>query len=353
MKKYLSEKSKPLVESVLKTTDLYHITEYPWEASLQDVAGNSFDIVRSTYIMGKEGLINATTRYKDTFSRMMEFATAGDHAHSLRQKINIVNEMVECNFESNLPVHISIAPLTSEQRKINLLDLDNHKNFRFIVHPGQTRCQASVFCKTPLKNVLLYIKKEYKEQCQLELTPHCTKIETEEQLLNIYRPDSSTTEDVMYDFWLPGQGDGLKKHRPNKTPILKCNQIFDEAENSYHNSNFYTERSFMSMRNFIEILLNNTFNIYTPKGQYYKMSSIHLKNRNDLQFGINKFNLYFGIDEHRECDWGQTLSEGFGLRNGYNPLQDLPKTEYKLYEKFSNFFDQFKENWREYAPTEE
>jgi hypothetical protein len=85
--------------------------------------------------------------------------------------MNIVNEMLECGFNSNLPVHISISPRTTRDDvpestiwpKINTLNLndDSVKDWKFIIHPGQTRAQASVFTRTNLQNTFHFAMNIY------------------------------------------------------------------------------------------------------------------------------------------------------------------------------------------------
>ena len=341
IKKVLSKTSVKRINKVLSQTDLYHFTEYPWQASLQDVWGHSLHDTRSAFMVGKYGFFGSLVKYKSALGRSLEYSMFGDYPHSLRQKINIVNEMVECNFKSNLPVHISVTPtkqigafllenIGDKNRELDLYKVDNHLNFQFVVHPGQTRCQASVFAKTPLRNVLLYIPKE----SNIVVKTKGTKITEIDQLLEVYQPDKEVTNKTLeYDFDMPGQSDGLKYH--NKQPILKCNQIKDSEGNSYHFSNFYTERSFVSIRDFCKIFWNGTgYNIYTPEVTITQ--KLQEKNRKELLGGNDKLLDILQYFENKPPQPGSELPLSLSKPN--NPILNLSDEESLILTQLSNFY---------------
>ena len=110
MNRALKKESIPIVKKVLDEVDVYHFTNFPWQASLQDVRGHNDKILRQAFTIGKYGIMSDLVNYKTSFQRAIEYSLYGDYAQTLRQKLNIINEMVDCNFKSYLPVHISVKP---------------------------------------------------------------------------------------------------------------------------------------------------------------------------------------------------------------------------------------------------
>ena len=76
---------------------------------------------------------------------------------------------------------------------LNLND-DSINNHSFIIHPGQTRAQGSVFTRTNLKNALIYVNKKHNVDVKMNSSNYITKIESIEQLLKVYRPSSKVTK---------------------------------------------------------------------------------------------------------------------------------------------------------------
>ncbi len=338
MNRALKKSSIPVVRKVLDEVDIYHFTDFPWQASLQDVRGHDAKILRQAFTIGKYGIMSSLVNYKTSFQRAIEYSLYGDYAQSLRQKLNIINEMLECNFKSNLPVHISVAPREvkfgqkyTDSKELDLYKLDNHKYFRFISHPGQTRCQASVFTKTPLKNVLLYIPKKYSEECILKENVNFEKINSIEQLLKAYTPNKVIKGTYQYDFKMPKLKDGVKKHID--IPILKCNQIIDSKNTSYHHSKFYVEKSFISIRNFSEIFWNNKFRVYTTS--IPDTDKIQTENRKELFNGTSTLGMDLQFYENKETQRG--LSLNIDLTKINSPLLDLPYKEYQELNSYAKF----------------
>ena len=48
MNRALKKESIPIVKKVLDEVDVYHFTNFPWQASLQDVRGHNDKILRPT-----------------------------------------------------------------------------------------------------------------------------------------------------------------------------------------------------------------------------------------------------------------------------------------------------------------
>ena len=330
MNRVIKKESIPVVQKVLDEIDLYHFTDFPWQASMQDVRGHNDKILRQAFTIGKYGIMSDLVSYKTSFQRAIEYSLYADYAQSLRQKLNIINEMLDCNFESYLPVHISVKPNFKGEQILDLYNINNYKNYRFIAHPGQTRCQASVFTKTPLKNVLLYIPKKYYNQCKLKESKNFKKINSIEELLQVYNPNKDINGTYQYDFYMPSMPDGLKRH--DNIPILKCNQIKDSKGNSYHNSKYYVENSFISMRNFSEIFWNNKFIIYTTSLEL--TDKFQNKNRKELYNGTINLGHDLQLFENKRVQKGYSLN--IDLSKPESPFLNLPYKEYQELKSYAN-----------------
>ena len=276
----IDETSKKLVERVLKDNDVYHISSFPISAAVQDANCVDKDATCLSYqwLYDTTGFFSHIKNYDSFIKRLAEFKHTGDYLFSLRQRMNIVQEMIECNLDSNLPVHISVNVNHKHYSKTRTLDLCNVENYiyDFIAHPGQTRLQSSVFLRDPLKNVLLYVNKDHRKYFKLKKYDFINKITDIEQLLKHYRLSSKLAtkkiSDAEIDFYMPGNAsdiiNGLKLHRKTKTFILKANNIkplrsFKDNNDDYHASTSYLPQTFISMNSFSKIFFNNNFKIYT------------------------------------------------------------------------------------------
>jgi hypothetical protein len=278
-----SEESKKIMEYVLKESDIYHITELPvsFAALDADCQKNDPGFLSFQWLYDKLGFFHGIFAYNSFIKRVLEFQQYGDYLKSLRQRFNITHEMINCNLNSNLPVHISVSQKKDSPEEIEL-DLNStlDSEFAVIIHPGQTRAQGSVFLRDPLKNVILYINKEHK--IKLKKYSFIKKIETIEDLLPIYRADNtlSNNKTATIDFYMPGRGDikeinkGLKKHIQNDTHILKANGIYSEDDKnekiSLHSSTLYLPKTFTTMNSFSRIFFNNDINLYTDNKEEAK-----------------------------------------------------------------------------------
>ena len=130
---------------------------------------------------------------------------------------------------------------------LNLND-DSINNHSFIIHPGQTRAQGSVFTRTNLKNALIYVNKKHNVDVKMNSSNYITKIESIEQLLKVYRPSSKVTKNnKVATFSTPNVSGadydrGFKTHKEHDITILKCFDIKEskallgEPTRSYHSS---------------------------------------------------------------------------------------------------------------------
>jgi hypothetical protein len=258
------------INKLFNESDVYHISSFPWEVSDREVTLNSShpNTLRKNWMHDKLGFYNSIISYSTLFKRINEYFELGDYCKTLRQRMNITQELFECNFKSNLPVHISYAPHESNT-KMNLWDKSTFDNGHFIIHPGQTRAQGSVFTRTNLKNVLFYVNKKHSNSVHIPTDRPITKIENVKQLLEYYTPlDEIPMEHYIYSFremTSPSNNNGLKEHGATDTRILKCWDIRNILTNreSHHASTKYVQKSLETMNGFYTIYSNNTYNVYS------------------------------------------------------------------------------------------
>lgn len=266
------------IENLLKRTSIYHLDIFPLSAALRDVgvlAGEERKGLSAKWLYDYTGVYHTLDKYSTFPMRVAELEYYGDFLNSLRQRLNITHELINCDLKTNLPVHVSMeTKKAGEKLNIDLFSSSSCFKAAFIIHPGQTRAQGSVFLQDELKNVLLYVDKRH--DITVVDHPSIVKIETPEQLLKYYKPTDkyynkvSEDEDYIADFWMPGFSDGYKFHKSNiddkDTKIAKCNRLYKagirEPEPA-HSSAWYIDRSFITSNKFFNIFFNSPFNIYT------------------------------------------------------------------------------------------
>lgn len=272
----IDEPSLTLIREILQEQDIYRITEFPLEALPRDIGvyDNNIDELRFQWVYDTFGFKTTIDNYNTFPKRVSEITYHGDYLKTLRQRVNIIHELIECNLDTNLPVHISIGLReNSTDNVVDLNNLESNSKFSFVFHPGQTRAQGSAFLKDELKNILLYVNKKIK--LEIKCSSGIEKIETPEQLLSSYRPAKNRigyvpNAGLVYNFLLPNNQRNLKYHKPNDCYILKCNSIYPinllsgiNATQSLHSSLDYIGKSFVSMNNYCKILYSNDLNVYT------------------------------------------------------------------------------------------
>ena len=127
-----SEESKKIMEYILKESDIYHITKLPVSFAALDATCQKSDpgFLSFQWLYDRLGFFNGMVGYNSFTKRVLEFQQYGDYLKSLRQRFNITHEMINCNLNSNLPVHISVSKRKNISEKIELdLDLETDKNF--------------------------------------------------------------------------------------------------------------------------------------------------------------------------------------------------------------------------------
>ena len=305
---FVSEYDKSKIAEILSKQDIYYITSLPWEVAARDVVREQ-DLnkltLRNKWMYDNNGFYKSLDSYSNAFKRIDEYLERGDAPFTLRQRINIIHELLDCDFDTNLPLHVSFEPNDKSycNTTINLND-DSIDNYEFIIHPGQTRAQGSVFTRTNLENVLIYVKKEHNVDVKMNISNYITKIESLEQLLKVYKPNSEVDRDVLsISFSTPqtkgiDYDEGFKKHHQHDITILKAFQMHklkdlisesSDANESVHSSNHYTYKSLKSINNFYKLLSNNRFNIYSNNSDW-------LGNKNKS----NQANLYHKKIENNE-----------------------------------------------------
>jgi hypothetical protein len=277
-----TKKSLELIDVALEVSDIYSIDDFNYNIAAHDVGtvhDNRIDELRTKWMFSKTGLYNGIVDNKYAMARIFEFLFNGDFNKSLRQRLNIVQEMFKVNFKSNVPVHISLGPKFFDKRYEEfILDFDNPStfdNFNVIIHPGQTRAQASVFCKRNLDNVLLYIPKVYKNLIKIKNFPKHIKITGEKELTKCYSTFVDKQEDRIIDLKFRGHGDDIEKnlkyhkqrvvgypHRYHSIYILKACAI-KVQDKEEHPSHYYLEQSFTSFNKFCQIFHRNEYTLYT------------------------------------------------------------------------------------------
>lgn len=273
--KKLTEESKVLLNKALETIDVYHISSlHPnvirYEVSLSK-HNYTLNALRYNYLLNNIGLLSTINNFFSYTRRLFEFFSNGNFANTLRQRINITHTLVECNGKTAVPVHISIGI----RKNTGVLDLDNFdpEAYYTVTHPGYTRASGSVFLNIPLKNVLIYIKKEHR--VKFIDKPYLRKINTAEDLLPYYNSltHEEDSEDFYLDFQMPvweerrDYRNNLKIHPPTDTSIFKLKRFSNldnrEKVKTIHPMDVYLENTFKSFDKFCKILFSAPIKLYT------------------------------------------------------------------------------------------
>ena len=241
----LTNESLKIINDNLKRNYLFHINSFPIESALQDGGCLEKEIasLSGQWLYDRHGFFSTFENYNTFHKRLTEFTDHGDYLKTLRQRINIIHEMIKCDMNSNLPVHISVMNRTSKKATLDLKDIKSLNNFSFIAHPGQTRLQGSIFLRDPLKNVILYISKKNMQTIDIKKDSFITPILSADELVKFYRvfnPDKNKFP--VYDFKMPYLDKNMKYHAEHDTYILKVNNIQDKKtsgrKTSFHASIF-------------------------------------------------------------------------------------------------------------------
>ena len=345
----LSKKSLPLVDYMFDNYEIYHISELPIDLALRDGGCLDQDPVSlsAQWLYDRTGFYNSINEYNNTLKRTVEFTYHGDYLKTLRQRMNIVHELIKCNLNTNLPVHISCKPKKDQYIDLDLKDKNSLQQLNFIAHPGQTRIQGSIFLRDSLKNVLLYIKKDYSKYVNLKNYKFIKKIKTVEDLLKNYKPSVKITNDnLYYDFFMPGNDNGLKYHKATDSHILKVSNMYSTSNRKLHSSTYYLPGTFISMHNFCSILFNNRVNLYT--NNINEAKKLVRNGENKILLNITSQEKLGHFKRSGKYD-KLTFSWGFEEDNNYNDTieannqyfyQHLSEPDYKFISNFNKFLDE-------------
>lgn len=325
--------SRSLIESVMEKTAIFTLDEFPLTAAYLDSGTgdkNQSLRLRAKWLYDKYGFYTNASSYSTFPKRIFEYFHHGDFINTTRQRLNIIHEMMDCNFDTSTPVHISIGPSTSNDRPgnnvLDLNDVEKLKDFKVIAHPGQTRLQASIMLSQPLTRFLIYINKDFLNEISLS-TAGLREISNIDELIKHYRIrdnryDINEINRAVFNFHLPYLDDEheipVKYHKLNETYILKLNEInvYDKEDklDAGHPSLYYLTDSFLTTDNYFRILTNNTLNIYTEDVSQIKQNNFNnvLRLRavysNSDKLDTSVFDYLSGYREY-----GQTFNENYSL----------------------------------------
>ena len=166
----LKDSNKNTAKKVFEEVYVYHCSSFDPKFVTLESKESFADIQDSTrwkFLFGNYGLVANINNFSNWFFRLSEFMVNQNDPQTLRHKVNIVDLLVSKDMKSNIPVGVSLKPQGgwTDSRLISLDELySNKKEYLGIVFPGHTRVVGSVFLNQPLKNVMIYIKKEHNIQ---------------------------------------------------------------------------------------------------------------------------------------------------------------------------------------------
>tara|TARA_E500000318_G_scaffold111983_1_gene133106 strand:- start:6806 stop:8131 length:1326 start_codon:yes stop_codon:yes gene_type:complete len=289
----INEKSIDILEGAFKVSDIYHSNNFNYIASSQDIGTNlNSDKLRAKWIYGNLGLVKTLPMYSSFIERLLDLHRYSDYLNTFRQRLAMIHEMMEFDFNSLVPVHISVMPKNECEKTV--LDFNNEntfKDFYWIIHPGQTRAQTSVFFKHNLKNVLLYLNKDF----NIDFRPDSsfTRV-SPANIFSFYNTHNGNAKSL--DFNSPYLENKIfpKIHETHNVPILKVYEInnnIDTLQNQ-HPSQDYLSKGFLKFNNFCKVFFNNDFHIYTDDKPLFKKNYFLYKEdffKNNLNIDFSNF----------------------------------------------------------------
>jgi len=281
------------VKHVLDSSDVYSINNFSYKLTQHDVGitrrtdtDDIFFHLRKKWLFGYYGLYTQIMKFTNASDRFIERAYNFDLSSTLRQKMNIVSEMMDANFTSSMPIHISVIinENVPQNKSVIIDNIDGYdkEDIDLIIHPGQTRAQSAVFCKRNLNNVLFYIPKKFKDRISLVNFNNITKIDTIDKLAQVYNVLPGVTDDLDdIELNINAYENNYSKYdivnniKSHEHPTTSCNEIVPLAKvyymmnvkkdptTSVHPSDIYIDNSFRSFNYFMDKVHNNRVNIYT------------------------------------------------------------------------------------------
>lgn len=274
MKKVLTQESVEVIAKVLETVDVYFCNDTPWTFLTQDTGIEknpdlNFNLLRFNWIFSHHGLVNTIPDNSLRFDAILDFLRHGDNLNTLRQRVHILHDILDYNFDSDVPVHISLGLAPGQDS--GTLDFNNpDPNVTAIIHPGQTRAQGTVFLQGSFKNTLFYIKKEISDKIKIDSNVPFRKIRSVEELLECYKVKGVSDEDqtAVLNFFMKGDApdigpDGAKIHRAHhNTPILKCENMYIKGSMA-HPSEHYAGNSLKTYLEYLNFYKYGPIKVYT------------------------------------------------------------------------------------------
>lgn len=339
--KKLTEESRILIENTLKSTDVYHVSLLNPNVIRYEIAPHRHNFktaaLRYNYLLNNIGLLSTINNYFSYTRRLFEYFANGNFANTLRQRVNITQTLIECNGKTAVPVHISIGIKENTEE----LDLDNfnYNAFFTVTHPGYTRASGSVFLNIPLRNVLIYIKKEHR--VKFVDKPYLKKITSPEDLLPYYNSLTGEENQGEYflDFVMPLKEEkidyknNLKIHPVTDTSIFKLKRIFNKEngkeDKNLHPMRVYVESTFDSFNKFCDILFSSPLTIYSD--------DINLIRKSNTSNFTQLLQEYFQTKEIKLQDAAGYLENHSFVPNygksAIHPSKSLLTTESEIYSK--------------------
>lgn len=250
--------------------DVYHSDDCSYNFLKKDSGFRDDDALRKSWVFGTSGFLSQYSKYYNFVDRLYEFGMVKDNPNSLRQKINIIHLMNDCDFKPNNPIHISIY-----FNKSQVLDLDDENtwnDFKFFVHPGHTRVLASSFMRCNIKNNLFYVKKNKK----IKIKGKSVKKLTIDEFKNTFIDKNGISKKEKNSFKIFTWEVGSEKvyelsklaheEKGEEYRILKLFDFFQFKNKTLTNKSVggdYIYDTFLYSHFYFKVLFNNEVNIYS------------------------------------------------------------------------------------------
>jgi hypothetical protein len=331
--------------------DVYHSSNCTSDFLLKDCGFNSKKSLRKSWVFGNTGFLSEMNHYYSFASRISEFTTVKDNPNSLRQKLNILHIMNECDFEPNNPIHISIFSVFDKTK--NILDLDDKRtwnNFNIAVHPGHTRVVGSVFLNENIKNNFIYVNKKNNFKIKGKNVTKVNVNNFKEYFIDKFERKKDL--DVYYKCFAWPEKDMILKDTFKTSynsdegfpiQILKLYLFFQyKNQNLYSKSigNSYIYNTFTYCNLYFKILFNKKVNIYSlDKEETYNLFFTNLKNLFDPNIHNNELRNLFSDFIQNDLYLSDAMIAGLE-----NVLDIFDENEKEILLKFKKFI-------REIQPT--
>jgi hypothetical protein len=309
----------------------------------KDCGFHSKKSLRKSWVYGNTGFLSQMNLYYSFESRINEFSMVRDSPDSLRQKLNILHIMNECDFEPNNPIHISV--FDSHDKTKNILNLDDEEtwdNFRMAIHPGHTRVIGSVFLNSEIKSNLLYVKKKNGTVIKGNNVKKLNINNFKEHFIDKFSKDKIQSK-IYKGFCWPENDyllkDSFKKTTEEEDPIqiLKLYYFLEYDKKDLKSKsigNLYIYDTFIYSNAYFKILYNNKLNIYsTNREDTINLFFTNLINLHDSSIPIYEIKQTYGDFIKNNLYKSEAMLTGLSESN-----KIFDKNEKNLIDKFNNFY---------------